>query len=109
MVAGEAREIQLNGSRLVSTTLDGTQIENDAEIIKVEKTGGSTLTTMPGNYEPTEWQKTTEVDDSRADLTIVPPTGETTNIIAYIILGISSLGILAVGIILIKKFIWGRG
>lgn len=109
MVAGEAREIQLNGSRLVSTTADGTQIDNDAEIIIVEKTGGSTLTTIPGNYEPARWQETTEFDDSRADTTIVPPTGETTNIIAYIILGISSLGILAVGIILIKKFIWGRG
>ena len=105
MVAGEAREIQLNGSRLVSTTLDGTQIENDAEIIKVEKTGGSTLTTMPGNYEPTEWQKTTEVDDSRADLIIINETGLTTDIIAYVTLTISSLGILVAGIILIKKFV----
>ena len=105
MTPGDEGEIQLNGSRLVSTTADGTEIANDAEIIKVEKTGGSTLTTTPGNYEPVNWQGTTEVDDSRADLTIIPETGLTTNVIAYVILTISSLGIMVAGIVLIKKFV----
>lgn len=83
---------------------EDTNIGNDAEIIKVIKSGGSTLTTMPGNYIPSEGVK--EVDEAKAEnIFIVPPTGRTTNYIAYILLTISSLGILVSGIILIKKIV----
>jgi hypothetical protein len=79
-------------------------IGNDAEIIKVIKSGGSTLTTTPGNYVPSQGVK--EADEAEAEaVTIVQPTGLTINYIAYTLLSISSLGILVSGIILIKKFV----
>ncbi len=93
-------------SRLLSNTAveEGIQSENSAEIIKAEKTGGSSLVTTPGNYIPNE--TATETDDDIAEtVSIVPPTGLTTNYIAYTLLAISSLGILIAGIVLIKKFV----
>ena len=39
------------------------------------------------------------------DISILPPTGLETYYIPYIILAISSLGILISGIVLIKKFV----
>ena len=93
----------LTGYKLIANA-DEVALENDAEIIQITKTGGSTITTTPGNYIPAESEH--EVDDSQAEsVTIMPPTGDTTNYIAYIITAISSLGIMLAGIILIKKFI----
>ncbi len=83
---------------------EDSEMGNDAEIIKVIKSGGSTLTTTPGNYIPSEGVK--EVDEAKSEtVTIIPPTGRITNYIAYTLLSISSLGILVSGIILIKKFV----
>lgn len=77
---------------------------NKAEIIKVVKSGGSTLITTPGNYVPGEGVK--EVDEAQAEtVTIIPPTGRAANNAAYTLLAISSLGILISGVILIKKFV----
>ncbi|MCI9064169.1 MAG: hypothetical protein HFJ17_06165, partial [Clostridia bacterium] len=79
-------------------------MENHAEIIKVIKTGGSTLVTTPGNYIPSEGVK--EVDEAEAEtVTITQPTGQTINYISYTLLAISSLGILVSGIILIKRWV----
>ena len=83
---------------------EDSEMGNDAEIIKIIKTGGSSLTTIPGNYVPSEGVK--EVDEAKSEtVTIIPPTGRITNYIAYTLLSISSLGILVSGIILIKKFV----
>ncbi len=77
---------------------------NDAEIIKIVKSGGASVTTIPGNYVPSEGIK--EVDEASSEtVTIVPPTGGGINVIAYTLLAISSLGILVSGIILIKKLV----
>ena len=77
---------------------------NDAEIIKIVKSGGASVTTIPGNYIPSEGVK--EVDEAKSEtVTIVPPTGGGFNVIAYTLLAISSLGILVSGIILIKKLV----
>ena len=93
----------LKGTRLLSNN-DEVFVENNAEIIHVEKTGGSSLTTTPGNYVPTD-ASTSEVDnDYSEEIAVVPPTGSTDNTISYVILGISSLGILIAGIVLIKRF-----
>lgn len=79
-------------------------VGNDTEIIKIIKSGGSTLTTIPGNYVLSEGVK--EVDESKSeDITIVPPTGLSIDYIAYTLLAITSLGILITGIILIKKLV----
>lgn len=99
-------ETTLSVYRMLPATIEDEDSEmgNDAEIIKIIKTGGSTLTTTPGNYVPSEGPK--EVDEAKSEeVTIVPPTGLTVNYIAYTLLAISSLGILVSGIILIKKFV----
>lgn len=99
-------ELSLKGYKLLSSSSssDETVLENSAEIVKVEKTGGSTLITTPGNYLSGTTEG--EYDDSSAEtLVIVPPTGLSNNYIAYAILAVSSLGILISGITLIKKFV----
>ena len=95
----------LVGYRLLSNS-DETFLANYAEIITVIKNnGGSTLITTPGNYIPNDLS-TSEGDDSVSeDISILPPTGLETYYVPYIILAISSLGILISGIILIKKFV----
>ena len=97
-------EVNLKGYKLLSSEGDETFVENYAEIIRVIKNnGGGTLVTTPGNYIPTD-SSTSEEDNSTSEsLVILPPTGLTTNYTSYIILAISSLLILGVGIILIKK------
>ena len=79
-------------------------VTNNAEIIEIEKTGGSTIVATPGNYEPGSSQH--EVDDSAsAGVVVLPPTGENLNYVPVILLAISTLSLLGVGIILIKKYI----
>ena len=85
-------------------------MENNAEIIEVGKTGGSILVTTPGNYIPGNYipgnTATYEADSSTSErIVILPPTGLSTNTIAWIMLALSSLGILTTGIILIKKYV----
>ena len=98
--------VNLKAYRLLSGTGEETFTENNAEIIRVLKDkGGSVLITTPGNYNPRDLS-TSEIDDARSQsLVILPPTGLTTNYIAYILLAISSLGIVVAGVILIKKFV----
>ncbi|MCI8471072.1 MAG: hypothetical protein HFJ35_06395, partial [Clostridia bacterium] len=85
---------------------DGITLDNSAEIIQVEKSGGAPLITIPGNYVTSTSERPGECDGDRAESVIItPPTGLSTNDIAYIILAISSLGVLTSGIILIKKFV----
>lgn len=92
-------KILANGSE------EETVLENNAEIIQVTKTGGAMLHTTPGNYIPGD-MSTTEPDDAMSErFTIIPPTGNGVNYIAYAVLIISSLGILTAGIILIKKYV----
>lgn len=95
----------LNAHKLLSNN-DETFLENHAEIIRVKRNnGGAVLTTIPGNYEPGNTYTSEEDDSESPSVTVVPPTGLTTNTISYIIIAISSLGILVAGIILIKKFV----
>ena len=91
---------------LANITLDQEiSIDNSAEIIKIKKTGGSPIITMPGNYIPSD-ASTSEVDNDIAETTtVVPPTGQNKNYLAYGVLIGSSFGILIVGIILIKKIV----
>lgn len=86
---------------------EDTIVRNDAEVVRITKNWGATPTVSPGNYVPSEsLQAIKEVDETKSqDVVIVPPTGLATNYIAYIILAISSLGILTAGIILIKKIV----
>ncbi len=105
LTSGRYASIEVSATRVISSIGDEDMRENNAEIIKVEKTWGAGLETIPGNYVPGD-STTYEEDDDRAEgLNIVPATGLTVNYIAYIILAISSLGILVIGIVIIKKFV----
>lgn len=97
--------VELKATKLLANNSDETFMENNAEIIEVGKTGGSILVTTPGNYIPGN-TATYEPDSSTSEsLVILPPTGLSTNTIAWIMLALSSLGILTTGIILIKKYV----
>ncbi len=98
-------DVELKATKLLANNSDETFMENNAEIIEVGKTGGSILVTTPGNYIPGN-TATYEADSSTSEsLVILPPTGLSTNTIAWIMLALSSLGILTTGIILIKKYV----
>ena len=93
--------LTLKGQKLISNN-EESLLENNAEIIEIKKTGGSSLVTIPGNYIPST--NISEYDNSKSEtVEVIPPTGLGYNYIAYTILAISSLGILVCGIILIKK------
>lgn len=99
-------ELGFTAYRLLSNISDDEEVslDNQAEIIKITKSGGSSLVTTTGNYIPS--LSVPEYDDDEAEnVSIVPPTGLDNNYIAYTLLGISSLGIIVAGIVLIKKFI----
>ena len=92
-------------SRMLSTTIDETSVENNSEILEIVKTGGAPIKTIPGNYVPTD-EATYESDSSKSEnVVIVPPTGLNTYIIEWTIIALLSLGILIPGIVLIKKYI----
>ena len=101
-----AIEASLRCSKLLSES-DESIKENHAEIIRVTKSGGATLKTTPGNYIPGD-SSTSELDNSESEpLVIIPPTGLNKDIIAYTILAICSLGIIGIGVVVIKKYVIG--
>lgn len=93
--------ITFNVSKLLTTT-DEISLDNETEVVEVQKTGGANLQSVPGNYIP--GKGITELDDSMAETTIVTPaTGEDQNYIIPIVIGVSALLILGVGVVIIKK------
>lgn len=112
--SGNFTTAKLICSKLLATN-DEEIVENHGEIIKITKSGGATIQTTPGNYVPNsisktdegeEYNPTSEVDNSNSgDVQVAIHTGLATDYIAYTILAISSLGILVLGIILIKKYV----
>lgn len=95
----------LKGYKLLSSS-DETIFENNAEIIEIEKNGGASLVTIPGNYIPNA--TTPEADSDKSEsIVIVPPTGISIDYIGYTLLAITSLGIFVAGIISIKKYVLG--
>lgn len=97
----QSEAVELKVSKLLTTT-DEISLENEAEEVKVDKTGGRILETTPGNYIP--GTGATEADDSMAETTIVTPaTGDDLNYILPIAIGVTAFIILGVGVIIIKK------
>lgn len=96
-------EVVIKGSSLLANNEENL-LENNAEIIKIEKTGGASLVTTPGNYIPAKSESEYDDDQSEA-VYVVPPTGLAVNYIAYTLLAISCLGILTCGVVLIKKYV----
>lgn len=93
--------VMLNVSKIITTT-DDISLDNETEIVEVDKTGGSDLPSTPGNYIPGLGHQ--ENDDGMAETVIViPSTGQNLNFIIPIAIGLVALIILAGGVILIKK------
>ncbi len=109
---GETKSIGLTTTRLLSSSVEELSIEeNEVEIIKVQQSGGRPVTPIPGNYIPTELvnrdqNPTEESDDTQSESVIItPPTGLEFDYIAYTLIAISGLGVLGLGIVLIRKFV----
>ena len=86
----------------ILTTSDDISLDNETEIVEVDKTGGSDLESTPGNYVPGKGH--TETDDHMAETVIVtPPTGGSLSNIVIVMIGIVALLAIAGGIIIIKK------
>ena len=97
----ETSSVMLNVSKILTTNED-ISLDNETEIVEVDKTGGSDLVSIPGNYVPGTGN--TESDDDMAETVIITPaTGENLAFILPITIGIVALVIIGTGIILIKK------
>ena len=97
----------LNVSKVLAST-DDIELNNESEIITVEKNGGGNLyEETPGNYIPGSYKKTSttlEPDNDAAETVIVvPATGANKNYLEMGMLGIAILTILGTGIYIIKK------
>ncbi len=98
---GEVRKLDFKVSKLLSTS-DEISLDNEVEVVELNRPAGSTPESIPGNYVP--GTGSTESDDSMAETTIVTPaTGENQNYILPVIIGTTACIILGVGIIFIKK------
>lgn len=100
----EETKVELISSRLLSNN-DEIILSNKTEIIEIDKTGGRTPIPIPGNFNPSTNEPKEPDSDTSEEIVIIPPTGLSKNTMIYIVLAISSLGILTSGIILIKKFV----
>ena len=98
----ESATVMLNVSKLLTASED-IELDNETEIVKVDKPGGSNLTSIPGNYVPGTGPAV-EPDDDMAEVVIVTPnTGENLNYIIPIAIVATAFVIIGVGIIFIKK------
>ena len=100
----EETKVELISSRLLAKN-DEIILSNKTEIIEIDKTGGRPPIPIPGNFEPATNEPKEPDGDTSEEIIIIPPTGLSRDKMIYIILGISTLGILSSGIILIKKFV----
>lgn len=101
LAPGDKEKLNINVSKLLSTT-DEISLNNETEMIEIQRNGGSKPESIPGNYVP--GAGLTEADDSMAETTIVTPnTGENQNYIVPVMIGATALIILAAGVIIIKK------
>lgn len=106
-----AGPVTLKTTKVLTTINDNdVELDNEAEIIKIYKTGGGLLKTkdpnkklIPGNYVPGSGKQVEDDDDMAQTFTVSPNTGGNSNYVIIIALGAIALVGLGVGIVLIKK------
>ena len=97
----QSQSVMLNVSKILTTSED-ISLDNETEVVEVDKTGGSDLVSTPGNYIPGTGDK--ESDEDMAETVIVTPaTGENLSYVLPITIGIIALLIVAGGVVIIKK------
>ena len=98
----ESATVMLDVSKLLNASQD-IELENETEIVKVNKPGGANLTFIPGNYVPGTGPAI-ESDDDMAEIVIITPnTGENLNYIIPLSITIIAFVIIGAGIFFIKK------
>ena len=99
MRPNQEKTVQLVASRILANGDDDFYFENSVEVnaLKYRKI----LDSIPGNYVPSNMNKENDADETNITITI--PTGENKNYLPYITLGISVFGLLAAGVIAIKR------
>ena len=101
-----SQSVMLNVSKIL-TTSDDISLDNETELVEVDKTGGSDLVSTPGNYVPGTGGK--ETDEYIAETVIITPaTGANLAYILPITIGIIALIIIGGGVIVIKKKAVGK-
>ena len=91
----------LNVSKILTTNED-ISLDNETELVEVDKTGGSDLISTPGNYVPGLGNQ--ETDNGMAETVIVTPaTGANLGYIIPIAIGLVALAIIGTGVVIIKK------
>lgn len=100
MQPGEIKTETMKLTRLLGNTDQDYSFDNDIEINTYD--GRKMDYTIPGNYNPKD-SSTSEKDDDSKNIVITGPTGKDKNVIPYIVLGITSLIMLTVGVIIIKR------
>ncbi len=100
MKPGEPKKVSIVISRLLANTTDEVSVNNIVEVNALKE--GRVDNSIPGNYDPTNSRETHEPDDDSTGVDITGPTGKGKNYTPYILLTISSLLILAAGILIIK-------
>lgn len=107
VLPGISKDVKLNVSKTL-TTSDEISLDNDTEILKLTKPGGSKIPPVPGNYVPGT-STPIDTDEDRSETVIVTPsTGDNLAYVLPITLGIGLLVILGTGVILIKKKVLGN-
>lgn len=94
--------VMLNVSKLLSSAGD-IELNNETEIVKVNKTGGSDITSTPGNYIPSTGPSVESDDDMAETVIITSNMGANLNYVIPVAVGIIVCIILGVGIVMIKK------
>ena len=91
----------LNVSKILTTSED-ISLDNETELVEVDKTGGSDLISTPGNYVPGTGD--IESDEDMAETVIVTPaTGQNLSYVLPITIGVIALLVIGGGIIVIKR------
>ena len=97
----EGGDVYMVVDKILSSSEDA-NFENQAELVLLDKPGGSKPTSTPGNYVPNRINQETD-DSTSQEIIITPSTGGDRAFILPVAVGMVALVILGVGIYFIKK------
>ena len=73
LIPGQSETLNINVSKELANS-DEISLDNEVEVIKVEKDGGAPLDSTPGNYIPGKPEQQLESDNSQAETIIITPS-----------------------------------